>query len=115
MTGEHPAAKAETPLSDNTNIKLGFVVTIIVAAMSVGGLYYQVKQQGEEIAELRADQKATEKEQARMETRLTVSEGGFRTLTEQVAKANEKLDRLLEARTERSVYRPQSPRGPGGQ
>lgn len=53
MTGEQPAAK-ENVLSESTPIRVGLVVVLVGAAMSVGGLYFKVESQRERIERLEA-------------------------------------------------------------
>lgn len=105
-TAEQPAAKAETPLSENTNIKLGFVVTIVVAAMSVGGLYYKVENLRERVekSEMRDDEQ--DKRTSSLELGAVGNAAALANLSTLVAKMDAKLDRLLDNRSTNANYRP---------
>lgn len=111
MTGEQPA-KAETPLSESTPIKLGLALVLATALCTAAVAVYQVGELKLEGRTQALEIKSLEKDIAKLDTRVSLSESGFISLKGQLDKMNEKLDRLLESRTERSVYR-QPPRGPG--
>lgn len=111
QTGEQPAVKAETPLSENTNVRMSFVITIVIAAMAVGAAHYRIGSSEKQI-ETNA---ALIKEQATKIQALELGAVGnaatLANLSALVAKMDQKLDRLLDSRTGNAVYR--QPREPG--
>lgn len=110
-TGEQP--KAETPLGENTNIKLGLVVTIVIAAMSVGGLYYKVDAQAARIEKTEATASALQAQVAALQLANAVQVTKFDSLTTAVNGLTAEVKKLIEdfrGGTRAVNYR--APRGP---
>lgn len=108
-TGEQP--KAETPLGENSTVRVSLVVALLGLAATAGAAHYRIGAQekaGEDQAQIVREQA---KEIADLRTRVTVGESNFAELKSKLEKMDGKLDRLLEGRGNRSAN--YSPRGPG--
>lgn len=111
-TGEQP--KAETPLSENSTVRVSLVVTMLGLAFAAGSAHWRIGALEKENSDQAVTIKALEKENASVVTRLTLSESNGATMKETLKEMNAKLDRILErdTRTSPAVYRGQ-PRSPG--
>lgn len=82
MTGEQPAAKAETPLSESTPIRIGLVAVLLGAAVSVGGLYFKVESLQERMTKGETEREALKTAQTALLVRVTVAESSFAEIKE---------------------------------
>lgn len=94
-TGEQPAAR-ETTVGENSNMKIGLVVTVIVAAMSVGGLYYKVDAQGERITKGEAERAALRAELTALQLSNAVQVTKFDAMTNALNSLTVEVKKMLE-------------------
>lgn len=104
--GEQPAAKTETALSEQSPIKLSLVISMLGLAALGGSAHFRIGANEKAIESLITDGKSTAREMADVKTNAAVGASGLQSLKDEMAKANEKLDRLLEEKTNSADYRP---------
>lgn len=112
QTGEQPVAKEETPLSENTPMRVGLVIVLATALCTAAVAVYQVGELKDENRTQAAEIRATERDIADLKTQRAVAAKELETLSKSFDGLSKELREFMaEMRGTRSANFRQ-PRGP---